>query len=123
MSSLRDRGIAALVRRQKQARGVTVTYTRDALAVPVVGWCGNTLFARTTKEPGASVVWGERDYFIAVADLEAAGVPMPPQKGDTITETIDGRAVTFGLSTPTGEPVWRYEDQTRQILRFHCKRV
>lgn len=107
----------------KQSAGRTVTYTRGAQSVQLTAWVGNTLFARQTDEPGASVVWGERDYLFAVADLVLGGVAAVPMKGDRITETIDGAALTFELMTPTGEPVWRYADQTRQVARVHTKRV
>ncbi len=129
MATLQERGAAALVRRMKASAGVAVTYTRtdangsNPQTVALTAWVGNTLYARNTQEPGASVIWGERDYFFAAADLVLGGSQTTPQKGDTITGTIDGVATTFGLSTPTGEPVWRYSDQTRQIIRAHCKRV
>ncbi len=120
-----DRGAAVLVARMKQAAGRTVTYARKSggATVSLTAWVGNTLYARQTDEPGASVVYGERDYFVAAADLVQGGTAFLPQRGDQVTETIDGAAVTFELSTPTGEPVWRYSDQTRQVLRLHCKRA
>lgn len=105
--------------------GRTVTYTRksDAATVALTAWVGNTLYALEKSEPGATRVWGERDYFLAVADLVIASATFTPARGDRITETINGTATTFELSTPTGEPAWRYSDQTRQIYRLHCKRV
>lgn len=122
-----DRGAAALVRRMKLSAGREVVYSRGAtLRADLTAWVGNTLFARRTDEPGASVVWGDRDYLIPVADLTAAlggQAVRLPQKGDRIAETIDGTECVFELMTPTGEPVWRYADQTRQVFRLHTKRV
>lgn len=121
---LMDRGAAALIRRMKESAGRTVTYTRlIGGTITLTAWVGNTLYSRTTEEPGASVVWGDRDYFCAVADLAVSGVAFDPAEGDRVTETIDGVPVTFELQTPTGEPPYRYSDQTRQIWRLHCKRV
>ena len=121
----RDRGQAALIRRQKAARGVTVTYTRGTTAVSVVAWDGRTLFARQPAEPGgAAAVWGDRDYLIAVADLAAAGVAGMPTTGDRITETIAGVPVVFEAMVPdTNEPEARFSDQTRTVYRVHTKRV
>jgi len=121
--SLGSRGTAALNRRQKQARPVTVTYTRGAQSATLTAWVGNTLFARTLDEPGASVVWGERDYFIEVADLVLGGVAVQPARGDKITETIDGTTFVFELQTPTGEPAWRYSDADRTRYRVHTKKA
>lgn len=121
----RDAGQAALIRRQKAARGVSATYTRGSTAVPLVVWDGRTLFSRQPKEPGgAAAVWGDRDYLFAVSDLVAAGIPGTPQLGDRVTETIGGTAVTFEITTPdTGEPAVRFSDQTRTVWRVHTKRV
>lgn len=120
--SLRSRGSAALTRRLQQSDGVTVTYTRGAESATLTAWVGSTLFARTLDEPGASVVRGERDYLIPVASLVLGG-STTPQKGDRITETIGGAAVTFELQTPTGEPAWRYSDADRARYRVHMKKV
>src|SRR6185437_7245272 len=89
---LLDRGQAALVRRQKQAIGRRVVYTRGDSGVMLEAWLGNTLFARNTEEPGASVVWGERDYLFLAADLVIDGRMTLPMLGDRIIETIDGRS-------------------------------
>ncbi len=124
MSTLMSRGADALVRRMKAAAGVSVTYTRGVTSAALTPWVGRTLFARQPTDPGgAAAVWGDRDYLLAVADLAAAGFAAP-QKGDRLTETIAGTPVTFEVTTPdTGEPAWRYADQTRAIYRLHVKRV
>lgn len=121
--SLRSRGRDALTRRMIQTDGVSVTYTRGAESATITVWTGNTLFARALDEPGASVLWGERDYLIPVASLVIGGTATTPAKGDRITETIGGAAVTFELQTPTGEPAWRYSDADRSRYRIHCKKV
>lgn len=127
--SLRSRGSAALTRRQGQANAVTITYTRGAESVtiaadePGAAWVGNTLFARVVDEPGAAVLWGERDYIIPAASLVIGGELTRPQKGDRIAETIDGAELVFELQTPTGEPAWRYSDADRQRYRVHMKKV
>lgn len=81
---------------------------------------GQTLFVnRTPNGRGPSVVWGERDYFIAVADLPGRA----PAKGDRITEVINGETVTFEVLPTLGEPEQRYTDATQTAYRVHTKRV
>lgn len=119
---LLDDGAAALIARKRESDGREVTYSRGTKAITLRAWLGNTLFARNTDEPGASVVWGERDYVFAVAELVIDGKQVQPLKDDRITEVIDGQAVTFEIATPTGEPPARYLDLTRQMWIVHTKR-
>ena len=124
MSGLIDRGQAALVRRQKQAFGRAVTYTRGAASAGVTAWLGRTLFSRQPTEPGgAAAVWGDRDYLVAVADLAASGFAGLPATGDRITEVIAGTPMTFEAMVDTHEPEARYSDATRTVFRIHTKRV
>lgn len=122
---LMDRGARALVRRKKQADGRTVTYTRLAGgSLTLTAWLGETLYSQTTEEPGASVVWGDRDYLCEVADLKLNGTPFEPAEGDRVAETMpDGTVAEFDIKTPTGEPPYRYSDQTRLVWRLHCMRA
>lgn len=132
MANLMDRGQASLVNWLKASGGRAVAYSRGTTSVALTVWVGSTKFAMAPRNPGgATVSWSDRDYLVAVADfqaaLTAAGLTGPaslPQKGDRITDAdSNGAAIVFELATPTGEPVWRYSDQTRQALRLHTKRV
>lgn len=123
MPNLISRGMEFLARSLGQAAGVEVTYARSAASVTLTAWVGRTVFARTQSEPGPSVIFGERDYLIPVADLVLAGSPAVPARGDRVTETIDGQAVTFEVAPVEGEPAWRYSDPARTLYRVHCKRV
>lgn len=126
---LLDRGQAALVRRQKQAAGRTVTYGRGAERWPLPAWPGKQLFAREpTEVNGATVVRGETDYLFALADARAANIPFPPREGDTIadpavTDPATGGPKVFELRTPTGEPCWRWSDENHTTVRVHCQRA
>lgn len=89
----------------------------------LTAWVGRTLYARDADEPAAATrIWGDRDYLFKVEDLVLAGAKVTPREGDLVVETIAGVACTFELATPTGEPVWRWSDPTRTLLRVHCKR-
>jgi hypothetical protein len=113
---------AALISRMKATNGVEVTYTRGEDAVELTAWPGRTVFKRNMQE-AAAILFGERDYLMAAAELVIGGSMVTPKKGDRITETIDGQLVTFEVQAPSDEPVWRYSDKTRMVLRIHCKRV
>ncbi len=116
-------GQAALIARQKATNGVEVTYTRGSDVITITVWPGNTVYRRNTQD-NAAILFGERDYLIAVADLVISGQPITPKKGDRIAEVIDGQTVTFEvMPAADSEPVWRYSDKTRMLFRVHCKRV
>lgn len=121
--SLISRGQAALNSWLTTAAGVSITYTRGAQSTTLTAWVGRTAFARTSSEPGAALIWGERDYLIPVASLTLGGTGVVPTKGDRITQTIDGADVVYELMAMPGEPLWRYSDPTRTVYRVHCKRV
>lgn len=124
MTTLRDRGQAALVRRMQGSAGVAVTYTRvSGETLTLTAWVGRTVFRRTESTPGPAVVFGERDYLFAAADLVVGGAAATPARGDRIVETVGGVALTFEVVPPDGEPAWRYGDATRTTFRVHTKRV
>lgn len=102
--------------------GVTVTYSRTGqTSLTLTAMVGRTAFSQIPGNDagGAAVIWGDRDYFVRVADLTYG----EPRKGDRITEVINGVAVTFECQAPGGEPCWRYSDQERTLYRIHTKRV
>jgi hypothetical protein len=120
-----SRGQAALIARQQAgaAPDGPVTYTRKAAPdapIDLTGraWVGRTVFSRIPNAAGATVVFGDRDYLVAVADL-----PAEPERGDRIAETINGQAVTFEVMAPASEPAWRYSDPARTVYRIHAKEV
>ena len=128
MSTLSDRGSAALVRRQKLAAGVPVTYTPLATGtgVALVAVPGQTAYEDANRDGAARrVEIGARDYQIAAADLVAAGIAAPAI-GDRIADTdpATGAGLTFEIQTPAnGEPAFRYASQSRVFWRVHTKRV
>jgi hypothetical protein len=139
MASMFDRAMTSLVTHMKASIGRQVQYTFSQITtsngsqtytalgtVTLTMWVGNTKFALDPKSPGgARVQFGDRDYLVAVADfLAAVGANATPVKGDRIQDVDNnGNTIVYELSTPTGEPVWRYSDQTRQVLRLHTKRA
>lgn len=125
MANLLQRGLDYLVRTMESAAAVDggVTYTRSSETVSLTAWVGRTVFRRNTQER-AAIIFGERDYLFQAADLVLGGTVTVPRKGDRITETVNGQSLVFEVMPPeSDEPVWRFSDQLRTVIRVHCKRV
>ena len=123
--TLAERGQRAHIARQKAAAGISLSYRRGAESATVTGWRGKTAFSRTAPEPGgASLIWGDIDFFIAVEDLVLNGTQTKPQEGDRIA--IDAGTASEKVyeiqPTATGEPAFRYSDPTELLWRIHAKR-
>lgn len=123
-------GQSALIARQKAgaAPAGPITYTRIAggeITLTGLAWVGNTRFSRLPAGgvDGPAVVHGDRDYLIPADALVYGGSAFLPARGDRITETIGGSAVTFEVMSLPGEPEWRYSDPGRTLLRVHVKEV
>jgi hypothetical protein len=117
--------MAALARRQKAAFGRTVTYTRGGNEYTFTAWpASQTLSRQPTPTDGATVVRVEAVYLFEIADATAAGLSMPPQRGDRLTDgTIGASGKTYELQTPTGERAWRFQDHDDTIARVYCQRA
>lgn len=124
---LLDRGQAMVNRSHKTGGGgsaVSVTYSRKVGAatqtVTLTARHGRFIAGSRQEEAGTAVVFSERVYLVEVADLILGGQATTPDLGDRITE---GSQV-WELSRPdTGEPGWRYSDQTRTLYRCFMKRA
>jgi hypothetical protein len=113
-----------------QAAGRTVTYTRGATSWQITSWPGQMRWTREpTVEQAASLTGSEIDYLFTVAAAKAKGIPLPPQRGDRITDPLTiadqtGQPKIVEALPPKGEPHWRYSDPENQaIIRLHCKRA
>lgn len=124
--TLMARGMAFLGEKQATAAGVTVTYTRANLSATLTVVVGDQQQQAQTRlqTQAAALAWSQRDYLILAADFADAGFTGPPQKGDRVTETVNGAATTFELFPgPNGEPCWRWSEAERLTYRVHTKRV
>jgi len=100
-----------------------ITYTRNASAVTLTASVGRTVFA-SQLDGKARVEFGEIDLIIDSADLVLDGIQTTPERGDRVSITLDGTAMTLELMVPqTREPAWRYSDPERKRIRLHLKRV
>lgn len=120
MGLLGSRLTTFLNRMEGIAAEVDITYTRGAQTLSITAVPGNTRFSQTAQVGGASLIIGDRDYLVAVADLTWG----EPAEGDRITETINATESVFECMKPdTGEPAWRYSDEGRTKYRLHMKQV
>ncbi len=100
-----------------------VTYARGELSVAVSATVGSTLF-QVDDGAGGTIRVTQRDFLIRCADLVLGGEEVLPQRGDRITETVQGRNVVWEVMGPGGgEPDWRYSLPDRSTLRIHMKEV
>lgn len=116
--TLMSRGQDFLNRKLKAAAGVDAVYSRGGTSLALTVTLGRTVFRQASMgQAGASIIWGDLDCLVTVADLVSLG---EPQAGDRIVISQG----TFEAMVPeTGEPAWRYSDPERTRYRIHWKKV
>lgn len=115
-------GLAGSFSQLKTVTGVSVTFGRGDLNVALVAVAGSSQFAEQTGE-GYVETAETRDFLILAADLKFGNEPVRPERGDTITEVVDGVEQTYPLYSPTGDRFYNWSDPYRTILRVHCLRT
>lgn len=141
MASLIARGQAALAARQKEAAAPegAVTYHRaaDGLTCDLTGkcWLGRTPFRVEDRAAGQTLrgdkaqqagdktrlVWSDRDYLLAAADLVIAAAAFLPAVGDWFEEVLASGTKVYKVFPYASEPEWRYSDPQHTVLRVHTK--
>lgn len=110
-----DNAVIAGYKIARRFAGVTITYTRGASSVEIVAVPG-----RSTQSVDNGDIITElqtRDYLLLASELVIGGAEVTPERGDTVT--VGGEVLA--LLSQNGEPLWRYTDQTRTMLRIHTK--
>ena len=115
MATVVEQAVIAAYNAARRLAGVSLTYTRGANSVVVTAIPGRST---QTVEVGDTINEVQtRDYLILASELILSGAETTPQRGDTITVGLS----VLDLLSVSGEPVWRYSDQTRQVIRIHAK--
>lgn len=119
-------GMNRLIQHFTNNAAVSITYhkvvgTTDT-QIPLTTWIGNTFFKVFDKD-GQRLEWGDRDYLIPVVALVDGVTPFEPAKGHYIVEVVNGVTITYELSAPEKEKVWRFSDPQHLIYRIHTKKV
>jgi hypothetical protein len=86
----------------------------------MTAWIGTN----TTSRDGSDAivpVSSDRDYLLYTMDLSTLGVP---QRGDRITETINGTVCVYEAMPPDGQTAcWAYQGHSQAMIRIYTKRV
>lgn len=100
--------------------GNPISYSRGDETFPLVATRGNTEFDKTTSDGVVTTIQSD-DFLVPTADFAATGLGTP-QRGDLISEELDGVTWIYELLPTEGERAWRYWDRHRQRLRIHTKK-
>jgi hypothetical protein len=100
-----------------------VVYQRGVSTLTVQATVGRTLLKLDDGYGGVLLQWTDRDFLIRAEDLVIAGQTILPQRGDSIHELQSGVTYTYEVLAPGKEPVWKWSDLYRSLLRIHTKQI
>jgi hypothetical protein len=100
-----------------------VVYQREASTLTVQATVGRTLLKLDDGYGGVLLQWTDRDFLIRAEDLVIAGETILPQRGDRVHEVQSGVTYTYEVLAPGKEPVWKWSDLYRSLLRIHTKQI
>ena len=123
MGDMLQEGFDWLADRLKDHCSREVAYQRDAEQIVVKATIGRTLLQVEDGFGGVRMEWTDRDFLIQAADLVLAGTERLPKRGDRIRDRQGGQVFVFEVMAPGKEPIWRFADPYRKMLRIHTKQV
>ncbi len=102
--------------------GASITVTRGATtSASMIATVGETR-SEDFIEDGFVVSVKLRDYIVCASKYIFALSPVVPEKGDIITEVIDGEVTHKWEVLPAGQdPVYRPHDRDGMFFRIHTK--
>jgi hypothetical protein len=100
-----------------------VVYQREASTLTVQATVGRTLLKLDDGYGSVLLQWTDRDFLIRAEDLVIAGETILPQRGDRVHEVQSGVTYTYEVLAPGKEPVWKWSDLYRSLLRIHTKQI
>ena len=112
--------ISANFKTLQSAAGVDIVYARGDRTVSLRAVPGDTSFVQQTGEGYMETV-ESRDFIFPAADLNLGGSPVLPDRGDMITETVNGVEQSYPVTSGGASRYFRYADPYRTILRVHTK--
>ena len=122
MSNMLERGSQWLSDQIDHYAASSVLYRRGSLTVPVQAGMGRTTFDLTDSS-GILVAVESRDFLISATNLTLDEMPIIPEVGDRIIETIGSKLHAYEVSNFGAEQCYRYCDPYRHKLRIHTKYV
>jgi hypothetical protein len=103
----------------RDAAGVPITYGRGDDNVALVAVAGSTQYAEV-QGAGYVETGQTRDFMILAEELKFGNQHVLPERGDTVTEVIDGAEKSYKVVAPGGDRFFNFSDSYRTILRIHC---
>jgi hypothetical protein len=100
-----------------------VVYQRGVSTLIVQATVGRTLLKLDDGYGGVLLQWTDRDFLIRAEDLVITGQTILPQRGDRVHEVQSGVTYTYEVLAPGKEPVWKWSDLYRSLLRIHTKQI
>jgi hypothetical protein len=123
MANLLQIGQAWLNDKLKQHVSHEVIYQRGGDSLAVEATIGRTLLKLDDGYGGVLMQWTDRDFLIRAEDLVIYNQRLIPQRGDLILETHSDVTYTYEVLAPGREPVWKWSDLYRSLLRIHTKQI
>ena len=100
----------------------SVLYRRGSLTAPVQAGKGRTTF-ELTDTSGILISIESRDFLISAANLLLDDIPILPEVGDRIIETIGSKLHAYEVSNFGSEQSYRFCDPYRYKLRIHTRNI
>ena len=122
MGDLLEQGAAFLDDQRHRHMSRAVVYKRGADEKQVQATIGRTEFEQA-DEAGLIHRTESRDFLIRAAGLILGTGPIQPKAGDQVREQVGTRVLVYEVNAPGGQPLWRYSDPYRRVMRVHTKFV
>jgi hypothetical protein len=123
MANLLQQGAQWLARQLREHASEEVHYRRGQNVLQTRAIIGRTEFQVDDGHGGVRIEHSDRDFLILREDLYLEGQWTEPQPGDQIEEFTEQDHLIYEVMAPTGQPVWRYDDPFREVIRVHTKLV
>lgn len=123
MTNVFTAGIALLKSTLQANAGVAVTYHRGPRHVALTAWLGSTGYEQLGSDGSLLERVESLDFLIPAADLIISGELRLPARGDTIKVVRGTQTHVYELMGTGPEPIYRYSDHEKTILRIHTKLI
>ena len=100
--------------------GVPIKYSRGDRNISLVAVPSEADIMQSTGDGYIETI-ESRDFMFPASELNLGGEMVLPERGDTITETVNGVEHTYPVTNPGGSRYYKYSDSFRKILRVHTK--
>ena len=122
MTNMLEQGSQWLSEQIDHYAASSVLYRRGSLTAPVQAAKGRTSF-EITDTSGILVEIESRDFLISAANLRLDDMPVLPEVGDRIIETVGAKLYAYEVSNFGAEQPYRFCDPYRIRVRVHTRYI